>query len=42
MRLPGIQHPPVVLEPLHRPTVIGHHAEDVVELEHGQAISPRR
>jgi hypothetical protein len=35
MRLSGVQHPPVVFKAPRRPTRIGHHAEDVIEVEHG-------
>jgi hypothetical protein len=34
--LSGVQYPPVLLKPPRRLTGVGHHAEDVVEFEHGQ------
>jgi hypothetical protein len=36
VRLSGVQHPPIVFKALRRPARIGHHAEDVIEFEHGQ------
>ena len=34
MGLPGVEHPAVILEAPHRLGGVGHHAEDVIELEH--------
>lgn len=35
VRLSGVQHPAIVFEALYRLTRIAHHAEEVIELEHG-------
>ena len=35
VRLSSVQHPPIVFKPPRRLTGIAHHAEDVVEFEHG-------
>jgi hypothetical protein len=35
VRLAGVEHPPIVLEALCRQIGIAHHAEDVVEFQHG-------
>ena len=36
VRLAGVQHPPIVLKASRDLIRIGHHAEDVIEFEHGQ------
>jgi hypothetical protein len=35
VRLSSVQHPAIVFEALYRLTRIAHHAEEVIELEHG-------